>query len=82
MGMSRGETKGDGDPHTLESLQKQVDGSYIETIRLGAGIVLITDEEGKLNGSKPNFDIIDDVKIGRCFLYWWRNILKVMGQVS
>ena len=53
MGMSRGETKGDGDPHTLESLQKQVDGSYIETIRLGAGIVLITDEEGKLNGSKP-----------------------------
>ncbi|MEH7521145.1 DUF3846 domain-containing protein [Priestia megaterium] len=37
----------------MESLQKQVDGSYIETIRLGAGIVLITDEEGKLNGSKP-----------------------------
>ncbi|WP_195780524.1 DUF3846 domain-containing protein [Priestia megaterium] len=67
--MSRGKTKGDGDPHphTLESLQKQVDGSYIETIRLGAGIVLIIDEEGKLNGSKPNSDIIDDVVMGDAF---------------
>lgn len=54
--------------HTLESLQKNVGGGYIETIRLGAGIVLIIDEEGKLNGSKPNFDLgTNDVVMGDCF---------------
>jgi hypothetical protein len=53
--------------HTLKSLRKNVGGGFIEIIRLGAGIVLVIDEEGKLNGSKPNFDVADDVVMGDAF---------------
>lgn len=40
-------------PNTLEKMQELV-GGYIEAVRFADGAVLICNEEGKLNGMKPN----------------------------
>ena len=44
--------------NTLEALQDEV-GGYIETISCGGSAVLIVNEEGKLIGLEPNFQIGD-----------------------
>ncbi len=41
---------------TLKNLQKTVEG-YIETLTIGGGIVIICNEEGKIQGLQPNFYI-------------------------
>lgn len=51
----------------LGTLRNHVGGGFIEVVRLGAGICLVIDEEGKLNGSEPNFDLGRDVIMGDCF---------------
>ena len=52
---------------TLENLQKYV-GGYIEVVRIGTfndqEVVLICNEEGKLRGLEPNFEIPDDIVVG------------------
>ena len=50
-------------PNTLESLQKEV-GGYIEAVHVGEGIYMICNEEGKFNGSEPNFNMGADVIMG------------------
>lgn len=39
--------------NSLEALQKTVDG-YIETVTIEHGLVVICNEEGRINGMKPN----------------------------
>ena len=41
---------------TLKNLQKTVEG-YIETLTIGGGLVIICNEEGKIQGLQPNFCI-------------------------
>lgn len=42
--------------NTLENFQKTV-GGKIEMVRLGDGLILVVNEEGKLLGLEPNFRI-------------------------
>ena len=49
--------------NTLEAFQKVV-GGYIEVLSVGNSILLICNEEGKLNGLEPNFSIGYDVIVG------------------
>ena len=39
-------------------------GGYIEVVRVGADILLICNEEGKLQGLPPNFGVGRDVIVG------------------
>ena len=52
--------------NTLEEMQQQV-GGYIEAVQLGNKIVLVINEEGKFNGSEPNFRMGQDIVMGDCF---------------
>lgn len=47
----------------LETLQALVEG-YIETVNLGAGIYVVLNEEGKLEGLAPNLVIGNDILVG------------------
>lgn len=49
--------------NTLEALQTLVNG-YIETVTLHNGVVLICNEEGKMQGLPPNFGIGGDTIVG------------------
>lgn len=49
--------------NTLQALQKLV-GGYIETVTLHNDVVLICNEEGKLQGLPQNFGIGGDVIVG------------------
>lgn len=53
--------------NSLEKMKEHVGGGLIDTVRLGADIVLVIDDCGKLNGSEPNFDLVHDVIMGDCF---------------
>lgn len=44
-------------PNTLEAMQELV-GGYIETVTLEDGLVLICDEEGRLNDRSPNAAVV------------------------
>lgn len=49
---------------------QKIVGGYIETVSISIGneIILVVNEEGKLNGSKPNFSLRGcDVIFGDCF---------------
>jgi Domain of unknown function (DUF3846) len=52
--------------NTLESLQATV-GGYIEVVPVGSGILMICNEEGKFNGSEPNFNMGYDTIMGDVF---------------
>lgn len=52
------------DVNTLEYLQEAVEG-YIEVIRLENDVCIWVNEEGKINGLKPNTALVD--KNGRIF---------------
>lgn len=41
-------------PNTLEQLQRMV-GGFIETVSFGPGMIMIVDEEGKIDGRPVNF---------------------------
>jgi len=43
-------------PNTLEAMQELV-GGYIETVTLEDGLVLVCNEEGRMNGLSPNASI-------------------------
>lgn len=47
----------------LDTLQSLV-GGYIEVVRMEENILLICNEEGKLNGLPPNFSTGHDVIVG------------------
>lgn len=47
---------------SLENLQKTV-GGYIEQVNLGDGLVMICNEEGKLRGMEPSFQIADGLGV-------------------
>lgn len=49
--------------NTLQTLQKLV-GGYIETVTLHNNVILICNEEGKLQGLPQNFGIGRDVIVG------------------
>lgn len=49
--------------NTLEALQKAV-GGYIEALSVGGNVIMLCDEEGKLKGSKYNFDLGNDKIVG------------------
>lgn len=49
--------------NTLEALKSLVNG-YIEAVRIDNEIILICNEEGKLQGLPPNFRIGNDVIVG------------------
>lgn len=49
--------------NTLEALKSLVDG-YIEVVRLEDNILLICNEEGKIQGLPPNFSTGRDVIVG------------------
>jgi len=51
----------------LEDLQKIV-GGYIEVVSLGQGVTLVCDEEGKIKGKQPNWDVNGDLIVGTFFL--------------
>lgn len=51
---------------SLEAQQKLV-GGYIEGVQLGDGILMICNEEGKLQGLPPNFLLPGDVIVGDVF---------------
>lgn len=36
-------------PNTLDAFQREVDG-YIETVRIGTGVIAVVNEEGRLRG--------------------------------
>jgi hypothetical protein len=52
--------------NTLEGLQGIV-GGYIEVVPVGSGILMICNEEGKFNGSEPNFNMGYDTIMGDVF---------------
>lgn len=47
----------------LDTLQSLV-GGYIESVRMEENILLICNEDGKLNGLPPNFSIGNNVIVG------------------
>ena len=49
--------------NTLEALQKAI-GGYLEAVNVGNGVIMLCDEEGKLKGSKYNFDLGSDKIVG------------------
>lgn len=49
--------------NTLDTLKELV-GGYIETVTLHDDVILICNEEGKLQGLPPNFAIGNDVIVG------------------
>lgn len=53
-------------PNTLEALQSEVSG-YIEVVHVGSGILLVLNEEGKLEGLEPNFNLGHDTIVGNVF---------------
>ena len=48
---------------TLESYQ-QIVGGYIETVRMGAGILMVCNEEGKMMGLEANMFWHGDIIVG------------------
>lgn len=52
----------------LEELQRGV-GGWIETYPIGAGVICVLNEEGKLLGLKPNFDVWNDTIVGNVFFF-------------
>lgn len=52
--------------NSLEALQEVV-GGYIETLTIRNGLVMVCNEEGKLNGSKPNRFVKGDLIYGDFF---------------
>lgn len=50
----------------LKDLQALV-GGYIQPVSIGAGILMVCDEEGKCKGSTPNLDLGDDIIVGDVF---------------
>lgn len=53
--------------NTLKSLQREV-GGYIEAVTIADDLVLICDEEGKLNNKPANFAFCGDVFAGTVIL--------------
>lgn len=53
--------------NTLEAMQAEVDG-LIEVIPVGAGICIVCNDEGKLNGMQPNRWLGDDIICGPFFV--------------
>ena len=49
--------------NTLSALQEIV-GGYIEVVGVGGEVLMICNEEGKLNGAKYNFDLGNDFIVG------------------
>ena len=49
--------------NTLEALQKAV-GGYIEAVNVGGNVIMLCDEEGRLKGSKYNFDLGSEKIVG------------------
>lgn len=49
--------------NTLQAMQKAV-GGYIQVVSVGAGVVMICDEEGKLKNKPLNFGTQNDVIVG------------------
>ena len=52
--------------NTLEAMQAEVEG-LIEVIPVGAGICIVCNDEGKLNGMQPNRWLGDDLICGPFF---------------
>ena len=52
--------------NTLEATQEIVEG-FIEIVRLTEDVVLVVNEEGKINGMKPNFICCGDLIYGPAF---------------
>jgi Domain of unknown function (DUF3846) len=52
--------------NTLEDAQALV-GGYIEIVRLPEGILLVLNEEGKLQGLEANFKLGNDMIVGDVF---------------
>lgn len=50
----------------LKTLQKIV-GGYIENVNLPCGVILVCNEEGKIHGLPPNFNIEMTTIVGDCF---------------
>ena len=53
--------------HDLESIQREVEGLF-EPVYLEAKVVLCCNEEGKINGMKPNRRVGRDIICGPFFL--------------
>ena len=51
----------------LEAMQKLV-GGYIEILEIAEGLDLVCNEEGKLDGLKPNHVVGDDIIVGDFFV--------------
>mgnify|MGYP004688459185 CR=1 FL=1 len=49
--------------NTLEALQKAV-GGYLEAVRVGNGVIMLCDEEGRMKGSPYNFDLGSEKIVG------------------
>lgn len=60
-------------PETVEYEQLQLKdmqeivGGYIEVVNIGNNVVMVLNEEGKLEGLKPNIGIRGDVIVGTIF---------------
>lgn len=52
--------------NTLEACQKIVDG-WIEVVRIATNVAIVVNEEGKINGMKPNFIFRGDLICGPAF---------------
>lgn len=54
-------------PNELENIQQEVGGLF-QPLYLGGGITLCCNEEGKINGMKPNRRLGNDIVCGPFFL--------------
>lgn len=52
--------------NTLEACQKIV-GGWIEVVRIFADVAIVVNEDGKINGMKPNFICCGDLICGPAF---------------
>lgn len=52
--------------NTLEATQEIVEG-FIEVVRLAEDLLLVVNDEGKINGMKPNFICCGDLICGPAF---------------
>lgn len=55
-------------PNDLHSVQAEVGGGLFQPVYLGNGVTLCCNEEGKLNGMRPNRQLEDDIICGPFFL--------------
>ncbi|HPD89014.1 MAG TPA: DUF3846 domain-containing protein [Oscillospiraceae bacterium] len=53
-------------PNTLEAMQELV-GGYIETVTLEDGLILVCNEEGRMNGLPPNASVT--TRYGQQYIY-------------